>query len=125
MHTRCALPETPVCVMINRIKPDRGVLTVDIVINEPLARVELASRLSINQKLIYVSCLYSKEGFIGALPHPLPQQQYHLRYWTHRRTALHWGVGLRLGGRCIEVLRWWALKKIINIDTTFEKQGDD
>lgn len=35
-------------VRINPIKHRRGILTVDIVINKPLARVELASRFSVN-----------------------------------------------------------------------------
>lgn len=35
-------------VRINPIKYSRCILTVDIVINKPLARVELASRFSVN-----------------------------------------------------------------------------
>lgn len=124
MQTRCALPETPVCVRLSRLTHGGVFRTVDIVINKPLARVELASRLSVNQKLRCVSCLYQlkKHPFRGNLLHPLPQQQNHLRYWTHRRMALRWGAGLHSGARYIEVLQYWALKKIMSIDTTPEHQ---
>lgn len=80
----------------------RGFRTVDVVIDEALAGVELAAGLSTDEELQVVRFVRESCSVRVDIPHPRPRQQCLLRYSTRHRRAPRSGEDRRSSGRCIE-----------------------